>query len=65
MSWQPVLKEQVIRSRCGACNAVVTIETNGTDNRIKFHTVGGHVFLGAPRCSASYSSDPDLMRPWP
>lgn len=61
--WYPKMKEQAVRRRCGACNATVIVQTNGTVERLKFHTVGGHVYLGAPRCSASYSSDPDLMLP--
>ena len=58
--WQAREETVPMKRRCGACNAWVTIETDGTEQRLSWHSVGGHRHV--PFCSASGSSDPALIR---
>jgi hypothetical protein len=60
MDWHTKQETTEMKRRCGACWALVTIETNGTADRLDAHYVGNHKF--APVCVASYSTDPDMMR---
>jgi hypothetical protein len=52
MSWEPLIRPQVVKRRCIGCNAMVDILTDGKTYRFKPHSIGNHRHV--PMCSASF-----------